>query len=174
MNTSILFAVVSALSSVACDISCLEDCDWSDECSEEHGYGGNHNAGGPSGDGNASGGPSGTGNESGGVGNSGHTGGTTNIAGKGGDSKPVPTPCAQESDCARGFNCDYERMECVQAGAETCAELSTEADCDNRNDCMSIYAGKDCSCGPDCACIGGEAGCVCQSFAFFSCEPVKG
>lgn len=167
MIKSVLLSVVCATSSVACDVSCLEDCDWSDECSERHqdsGGGGN----------NASGGVGATGNESGGSGNSSDRAGTGNSAGRGSGSKPVPTKCAKESDCERGFNCDYERKECVAAGAETCAELSSEADCDHRNDCVSIYAGTDCSCGAECTCIGGEPGCVCQSFAFFTCDPLEG
>jgi hypothetical protein len=35
-----------------------------------------------------------------------------------------------------------------------------------------VYAGVSCSCGPDCHCVGGEAGCICESFEFFRCEPV--
>ena len=167
MIKSVLLSVVCATSSVACDVSCLEDCDWSDECSEHH-----HDSGG--GGNNASGGVGATGNESGGGGNSSDRAGTGNSAGRGNGPKPVPTTCAKESDCERGSNCDYERKECVPAGAETCAELSSERDCDNRNDCVSIYAGTDCSCGPECTCIGGEPGCVCQSFAFFSCDPLEG
>ena len=167
MIKSVLISVVCATSSVACDVSCLEDCDWSDECSEHH-----HDSGG--GGNNASGGASASGNESGGSGNSSDRAGNGNSAGRGSGPKPVPTTCAKESDCERGFNCDHERKECVPAGAETCAELSSEADCDNRNDCVSIYAGTDCSCGPECTCIGGEPGCVCQSFAFFSCDPLEG
>jgi len=81
--------------------------------------------------------------------------------------------CVEERDCARGFNCDYERHECTPTDAETCPELSTESACDHRNDCMSIYAGINCSCGADCECVGGEPGCVCQSFEFFSCEALK-
>ncbi|HKO51937.1 MAG TPA: hypothetical protein VJV79_29715 [Polyangiaceae bacterium] len=171
MNTSILFAVVCAASSVACEISCLEgDCDWDDECSEEHpNQGGSGNASGASGGRDASGG-----NQPGSSGNSGDAGGTANAAGKSGGSRPVPSSCSKESDCERGFNCDYERRECVPAGAETCPELSIEADCDNRNDCKSIYAGTNCSCGAECTCIGGEPGCVCQSFSFFTCEPLEG
>jgi hypothetical protein len=172
MYKTIFVAVMGAMTNAACDVSCLEDCDWSDECSEHRpGGGGNANAGAPSGVGNASGGPSRAGNGSGGTGNLGDTGGTANSAG---GRKPVSTPCAQESDCARGYNCDSRRQECVEAAAETCPELMSEADCDNRNDCMSIYAGINCSCGPECECVGGEPGCVCQSFAFFNCESIEG
>lgn len=170
MNTTIVFAALCALSSFACDVSCLEDCDDFDECSEhDHGDGGHKDPEGKSGNSNASGGASGSGSSS----NSGESGGTAASAGKGGGASPK-TPCTQESDCARAFNCDYERKECVEADAETCPELSSETACDNRNDCMSIYAGTNCSCGPECACVGGEPGCVCESFAFFRCEPIKG
>jgi hypothetical protein len=178
MIKSVLLSVICAASSVACDISCLEDCDdgWNDECSEpHHGSGGSDNTGESSGGASASAGTSATGNQSGGSSaSSGDTAGTANSAGKGGGSKPVPTSCSKESDCERGFNCDYERKECVATDAETCPELSTEAGCDNRNDCKTIYAGTDCSCGQECMCIGGEPGCVCQSFSFFTCEPLEG
>jgi hypothetical protein len=175
MNTSVFFAMVCAASSVACNLECLGECDgWDDECSEHnHNSGGAGNAAGSSD--SASGGPGATGNElSGGASSAAAMGGTASSAGKGGGSKPVPTSCSKESDCERGFNCDYERKQCAAAGAETCPELSTEADCDHRNDCKSIYAGTNCSCGPECTCIGGEPGCVCQSFSFFTCEPVEG
>ena len=86
--------------------------------------------------------------------------------------EPPPTPCNQESDCEPGFNCDYGRSECVPADEETCLELASEGECDARNDCLTVYAGTDCSCGPECTCSGGEPGCVCQSFEFFQCEPV--
>src|SRR5262245_43498740 len=42
-----------------------------------------------------------------------------------------------------------------------CTELASESACSEREDCAPIYAGTDCSCGPDCTCIGGEPGCVC-------------
>lgn len=169
MNTSILFAAVCALSSVACDVSCFGECDdWSDDdCSEHHGSAGRDNHGGGSAGDNASGGRS----ESGGSANSGNSAGTASSGGNGGT--PAVTSCVEERDCPRGFNCDTERKECLPAEAETCPELSTEAVCDNRNDCMAIYAGINCSCGADCTCKGGEPGCVCESFQFFSCEPLK-
>jgi hypothetical protein len=50
-----------------------------------------------------------------------------------------------------------------------CMELATEAACSERADCTPIYAGTDCSCGPECTCIGGEPGCVCESFGFLVC-----
>jgi hypothetical protein len=175
MNTSIFFAVVCAASSVACDLECMGECDdWDDDCSEHHNPGGAGKAAGPSGNPNASAGTGATGNEGGGGASSGDIGGTANFAGNPGGTKPVPTSCSAEKDCERGFNCDYERKECVPAAAETCPELSTETDCDNRNDCKSIYAGINCSCGPECTCIGGEPGCVCESFSFFTCEPLEG
>ena len=173
MKTAILFALVCALSSVACDITCFGECDdWDDDdCSEEHhGSAGHKNSAGSGSSDDASGGKS-TGNDSGGSGNSSNSGGTTNSAGNAGT--PPPVSCVEERDCPRGFNCDYERKECMPADAETCAELSTESVCDNRNDCMAIYAGINCSCGADCTCKGGEPGCVCESFQFFSCEPLK-
>jgi len=175
MNTSVFFAVLCAASSVACNLKCFGECeDWDDDCSEHHHSGGGGNTGGPAGGANASGGTGAVGNQSGSAASSGDVGGSANSAGRGGGSKPGPRPCTAESDCERGFNCDYERQECVAADAETCPELSTEAGCDNRNDCKSIYAGTNCSCGPECTCIGGEPGCVCQSFSFFTCEPLEG
>ena len=56
------------------------------------------------------------------------------------------------------------------ASAATCADQQTEAACVVFGDCEPIYAGVDCSCGPDCACMGGEPGCVCASFEFFACQ----
>lgn len=175
MKTSILFAVVCALSSAACDISCFGECDdWDDDCSDQHPNGaGSGNAAGASAGETASGGSGATGNQSGGSANSSDSGGTGNSAGKSGNSDAEPKSCTDERDCPRGFNCNYERRECVATDAETCPELVTESACDNRKDCMSIYAGINCSCGADCECVGGEPGCVCQSFEFFACEELK-
>jgi len=173
MKTSILLAVACALSSVACDISCFGECDdWDEECSEpRHDDGGGKHSGGPGPGQNASGGTAAGGSGSGGSAHTGDSGGTANAAGKSGNSDPVS--CAEERDCPRGFNCDYESKECVAADAETCPELTTESACDNRKDCMSVYAGINCSCGANCECVGGEPGCVCQSFEFFTCEALK-
>ena len=170
MIKSVLLAAVCAMSSLACEITCIENChdDDGDQYSGPHRGGGGGKAGGSS----ASGGTSATTNESAGVANCGGTGATAGSPSDGGHSSP-PTRCSKESDCERGFNCDYESKECTPADAETCGELSTEADCDNRNDCVSIYAGTNCSCGPECTCVGGEPGCVCQSFAFFTCQALE-
>jgi hypothetical protein len=86
---------------------------------------------------------------------------------------PAPlTPCSKEADCAAGFNCDAALGKCTPGDYETCGELATEAACGVRIDCKVVYAGVNCSCGPDCHCVGGEAGCICESFQFFRCEPV--
>jgi hypothetical protein len=172
MYKSILLAAVCAISSVACEITCIEDCDGhgSKESSVPHSAGASGKTEGPSPSANASGGTGASDSGSGGSASCADAGGTTSSSSSAGHSPSAATPCAKESDCSRGFNCDYERKECAPADAETCAELTNETDCDNRNDCVSIYAGENCSCGPECTCIGGEPGCVCQSFAFFQCE----
>ena len=176
MYKSVLFAAVCALSSLACEVDCFGDGDddWPDDSWNPERAGRSAQSGAASGGKSAAGGTSSTGNETGGSAACGDAGGTANAPGTGGHSIPEVTPCDQESDCARGFNCDSARKECVAADAETCAELRTEANCDNRNDCVSIYAGTNCSCGPECTCIGGEPGCVCESFAFFACEALGG
>ena len=180
MTKSVIFAVVCAVSGVACDIKSFDGCDdddsWSDH--ERPPRPGEEESGGASSGGsdNGSGGTSSGGSESssGGTGASNQAGsaGSAGTAGNAGDD-PTPTPCTEESDCPRGFNCDDDLGECVPADAETCPELHTETACDNRNDCVTTYAGTNCSCGPECACIGGEPGCVCESFAFFECAPVE-
>jgi hypothetical protein len=50
-----------------------------------------------------------------------------------------------------------------------CIELATEEACTERDDCTPLYAGTDCSCGPDCTCIGGEPGCVCETYGYLVC-----
>jgi len=169
MYKSVLIAAVCAMSSVACEFTCWEDCDDDSGDSQEH-----HSAGSRPAGTSASGGTSSTGSNSEGSAACGDTGGTASSPSTGGHSVPPAKACSQESDCERGSNCDYQRNECVAADAETCPELRTESGCDNRNDCVSIYAGTNCSCGPECTCIGGEPGCVCENFAFFTCEPLGG
>ncbi|HKY37864.1 MAG TPA: hypothetical protein VJN18_18100 [Polyangiaceae bacterium] len=87
--------------------------------------------------------------------------------------EPPATPCEAEQDCDPGFNCDYEAGVCAPADAETCGELMTEESCTNRTDCKPIYAGVNCSCGTDCECVGGQPGCVCESFEFFVCQAAE-
>lgn len=80
--------------------------------------------------------------------------------------------CEDESSCDPGFNCDPERSLCMPADLERCSELTDEAACAERSDCISRYAGIDCSCGPDCTCMGGEPNCVCERFEFHACADV--
>ncbi len=82
-------------------------------------------------------------------------------------------PCSEEPDCAPGFNCNHDTHICVAADEETCSELATERACTHRSDCAPIYAGTNCSCGQDCQCRGGEPGCVCEAFQFFSCAAAE-
>lgn len=84
---------------------------------------------------------------------------------------PPPPPCEDESNCAPGFNCHLGRGQCLPAQEETCGELKQETECTERRDCTPVYAGIGCSCGADCECVGGEPGCICQSFDFFVCMP---
>jgi len=64
--------------------------------------------------------------------------------------------CSSEIDCDASMNCDSVRSTCVPATDPTCAEVTNESACVTRGDCTPLYAGVDCSCGPDCACKGGE------------------
>jgi len=108
-----------------------------------------------------------------------------------------PQPCASNDDCSKGFFCDSEAGQCAPSGVciddtactdgfvcdvasstcvpdtspATCAELVVEQECIDRPDCEPVYAGVNCSCGPNCECTGGEPGCVCESFEFFKCDP---
>lgn len=80
--------------------------------------------------------------------------------------------CEDDDACDEGFICDADLASCIP-GERTCEELDTELACSERADCEPVYAGVDCSCGPDCTCIGGEPGCVCESFEFFTCDPAS-
>lgn len=82
------------------------------------------------------------------------------------------TTCEDESSCDPGFNCDPERSLCLPADMERCSELSDESTCAERGDCVSTYAGINCTCGPDCTCMGGEPNCVCERFEFHACADV--
>lgn len=115
--------------------------------------------------------------DDGGVGGSGassNTGGygaggdATGGDGAGGDAA---VPCEDHDDCAEGFICDADLDVCVP-GTLACEEIEEEPACVERPDCEPVYAGIDCSCGPDCTCIGGEPGCVCEGFEFFACEAI--
>lgn len=96
-------------------------------------------------------------------------GGTTGGGAGGGAGGSATTSCTEDADCDLGSHCDAELETCV-AGPLACEDLTDEDACALRLDCEPVYAGIDCSCGPDCTCIGGEAGCVCEGFEFFACE----
>jgi len=88
-------------------------------------------------------------------------------------SECVPTGvCTVDEDCDEGYVCDVEQSTCVpyEPPPPTCADQQTETECIDFGGCEPVYAGVDCSCGPDCECTGGEPGCVCASFEFFKCE----
>ena len=148
--------VVLCLSSAACTIESHEDRDSDDEFCGSGGSNGTGAAG------SGAGGGSGSGATGGGA-----TGGGSGSGGSG----TVDPPCSEEADCEPGFNCDLERGVCTPTDHETCGELTIEADCSARGDCEPIYAGVNCSCGADCECVGGEPGCVCERFEFFTCQP---
>jgi hypothetical protein len=89
-----------------------------------------------------------------------------NDPGQGGaDAEPN---CIGDADCAAGELCTPEGL----CAIPTCADIDDEASCLDRSDCEAVYAGVDCSCGQGCECQAGEAGCVCESFEFFRCEPL--
>jgi hypothetical protein len=160
---------------VGCRIEDHGNDDWDEYrhcgCDDEHdpkGSGGSTpGTGGAAATGNAAGGAT----RGGGGGREAPDSGQTASAGGGPFASPALTPCSKEADCAPGFNCDTTRGKCTPSDSETCPELSDEAVCGARSDCKVVYAGVSCSCGPDCHCVGGEAGCICESFEFFRCEP---
>ena len=77
-----------------------------------------------------------------------------------------PGGCDSNADCAEGEICRVSGI----CEVPSCAELGSESTCVARSDCEAIYAGIDCSCGPDCTCTAGEPNCVCASFEFFKCD----
>lgn len=78
--------------------------------------------------------------------------------------------CEDESSCDPGFNCDPDWSLCTPTDREHCSELADESACAERDDCITTYAGINCTCGPDCTCMGGEPNCVCESFEFHACS----
>jgi hypothetical protein len=161
MNKSIGGFVVCLLGLVACNVEHYDDCDEQDPFELEDGFGGSHSRAGSTSTGGSEATTGGTEAASG-------TGATTSEGGTAPTTEPQP--CDSEDDCQPGFNCAFDAQECQPADEETCGELTTEAACTHRSDCTPIYAGINCSCGPDCECRGGEPGCVCESFGFFGCE----
>jgi hypothetical protein len=84
------------------------------------------------------------------------------------DGGTLPT-CASDSECESGFVCDPSSGACVPEPAPTCSDWQSESECSAQSGCTPVYAGVDCSCGPDCVCVGGEPGCICAAFEFFAC-----
>ena len=149
--------VACLLSMTACSVENYEDCK-EDELDLDGDFSVGHSKAGT--------GPAGSGASTG-------SGATAASGGTATEPEPEPeppTPCEVEHDCAPGFNCDLDLLQCLPADAETCGELLTEQECTDRTDCTPIYGGTNCSCGADCECQGGEPGCICESFEFFVCR----
>jgi hypothetical protein len=173
------WAIVCLLGLVGCTIERYDDdcADYDDDDGFGHGASSSGGKSGAAGSGNAghsAGTDSGTGSagtDSAGTGNGGSSSSSGGSAAQGGSTaEPAPEPCAEERDCAPGYNCDAGSRQCLPSEQETCGELTSEQACNNRRDCAPVYGGINCSCGADCECVGGEPGCVCESFEFFACR----
>lgn len=191
MRWSILLTIACGCSISGCHIETQGDCSGDEHCCRPAPWDGNRDLPGVDGGvwstgtgGRGSGGNTHTagtkstgGDEGSGVaGGSGGNGSGGDVAGSGGSPEAGGAramPCTVESDCARGYNCDTIRGECLPTDAETCPELTTEASCSVRKDCTTVYAGTNCTCGPDCQCTGGEPGCICERFEFFRCAAIQ-
>jgi hypothetical protein len=147
----IMMLVVCMAGLAACNFENYEECTEEGELDLDDDWGGHSTAGKGPGD-------------PGGSGASSSQAGTPNMPEP---MEPPPPPCEAETDCEPGFNCDFDAGVCAPADAETCGELSSEQACTERTDCTPIYGGTNCSCGADCECMGGEPGCICESFQFF-------
>ena len=85
--------------------------------------------------------------------------------------EPSTTICYSNNDCGVGYQCDHYATECPQtpdcpAGATgcgcpgvcelipyvPCADVTTEAACDSRIDCLPVYDGDGCTCDPNQVC----------------------
>jgi len=115
-------------------------------------------------------GAGGTGASGTGAGGTGAGGTGAGTSGEGGDvGGGSAGGCQSDADCEAGEICRTDGS----CEVPLCSELNDEAGCVERSDCEAVYAGIDCSCGPDCTCTAGEAGCVCESFEFFKCQDVS-
>lgn len=82
--------------------------------------------------------------------------------------------CTQDADCA-GLNqvCDEDRGTCVPVDETppplTCEDLTDEAACIARDDCIPTYTGINCTNQDGSACESGDTGCTCESFVFAAC-----
>ena len=82
--------------------------------------------------------------------------------------------CQSDPDCGDGLTCDEPSNTCVPGEdppppPPACSDITAEADCLARVDCVPVYTGVNCSCGPDCVCHGVEPNCVCERFDYFAC-----
>jgi hypothetical protein len=170
MTKSIGYVLVCLLGLAGCSFERYDDCDadFDHQLDDDSGSGaraGSKAAGTAGSSSHPTGGSSATGG-----GGSSAAGESAGNAGSAGTTPAPNSTCEDERDCDAGFNCDLETHECVAADAETCPELKSESACTNRRDCVPIYGGINCSCGQDCECMGGEPGCICESFDFFACQ----
>jgi hypothetical protein len=65
-------------------------------------------------------------------------------------------------------------VDCDVPPPPTCEDIEDELACVDRRECITVYAGINCTCGVGCTCTGSEAGCTCESFEFAGCEPENG
>lgn len=164
----IVMLVACMVGLAACNFENYEDCQTDDELNLDDDWGGHSTAGKRASEPGGSGASSSGGSAGNGSGASSSQAGSPSTPEA---MEPAPEPCETESDCEAGFNCDFAAGVCAPADAETCGEVLSEQECSERSDCSPIYAGTNCSCGADCECMGGEPGCICESFQFFVCSP---
>jgi hypothetical protein len=149
MARSLVMAGVCLAIATACNIESHEG-DVNDSCGDAGAAGQSAATGGGSGDGGSAGGAGATAN--------GGNGGSGGGSGSGSGGSAAAAGRAGAAGAAGGST------------PPTCADWTTELECVAQTGCEPVYAGVDCSCGADCACVGGEPNCVCSSFEFFECR----
>ncbi len=85
------------------------------------------------------------------------------------------TPCAEgicacdrDDDCPGEQICNHPISTCEDRPV-ACAELSVEADCLARTDCLTIYGGMNCTDANGGECESGDVDCTCETFSFAAC-----
>jgi hypothetical protein len=76
-------------------------------------------------------------------------------------------PCRSDAACGQDERCNLTTGQCERV---TCGDLTREADCLARGDCLAVYSGKNCTRPDGKECQAGDSNCTCASFDFAVCS----
>lgn len=76
--------------------------------------------------------------------------------------------CARDENCPGDQICDHANAVCVDPIVR-CAAVTSEAECNAREECLAVYGGTNCTDANGGECTSGDPDCTCETFSFVVC-----